>query len=54
MRQASEVYKYEKEMFRVFSILEFENLHNPKEHLRDYELIEDIIQSRMKKGTEDG
>lgn len=36
------MYKYEKEMFRVFSILEFENLHNPKDHLRDYELLDEI------------
>lgn len=47
-------YLYIEEMFQVFSMLEFENVNNPKEYLRDYELIEDIIQSKVKKGTEDG
>lgn len=47
-------YLYIEEMLQVFSMLEFENLNNPKEYLRDYELIEDIIRLKVKEGTEDG
>lgn len=47
-------YLYIEEMFQVFSLLEFESFNNPKEYLRDYELIENIIQPKEMEWTEDG